>query len=157
MSLKEYLIDTFKYNHQTNIKLLDKIKMLPDKEQSIKFFSHLINSQYKWMARIKQDPAAPQMSWWEPVYPLEMLAVEWKKSLDLWLDYISYLPEDQLTREIIFTGFDGAKWAATPQDIALQLNYHSIHHRAQIQSIIRSQGIEPDFVDYIGTRYRRIG
>ena len=157
MSLKEYLIDTFKYNHQTNIKLLDKIKMLPDKEQSIKFFSHLINSQYKWMARIKQDPAAPQMSWWDPVYPLEMLAVEWKKSLDLWLDYISYLPEDQLTREIIFTGFDGAKWAATPQDIALQLNYHSIHHRAQIQSIIRSQGIEPDFVDYIGTRYRRIG
>ena len=157
MSLKEYLIDTFKYNHQTNIKLLDKIKMLPDKEQSIKFFSHLINSQYKWMARIKQDPAAPQMSWWDPVYPLEMLAVEWKKSLDLWLDYISYLPEDQLTREIIFTGFDGAKWVATPQDIALQLNYHSIHHRAQIQSIIRSQGIEPDFVDYIGTRYRRIG
>ena len=157
MSLKEYLIHTLKSNHQTNIKLLDKIKMLPDKEQSIKFFSHLINSQYKWMARIKQDPAAPQMSWWDPVYPLEMLAVEWKKSLDLWLDYISYLPEDQLTREIIFTGFDGAKWAATPQDIALQLNYHSIHHRAQIQSIIRSQGIEPDFVDYIGTRYRRIG
>jgi len=43
------------------------------------------------------------------------------------------------------------------KDIALQLNYHSIHHRAQIQTIIRQQGMEPDFVDYIGTKYKRLG
>lgn len=42
------------------------------------------------------------------------------------------------------------------RDGALQLNYHSIHHQAQIQTLLPSQGIEPDFVDYIGTRYRRI-
>jgi uncharacterized damage-inducible protein DinB len=54
-------------------------------------------------------------------------------------------------------GYDGALWAAAPQDIALQLNYHSIHHRAQIQTILRREGIAPDFVDYIRTKYRRIG
>jgi uncharacterized damage-inducible protein DinB len=58
--------------------------------------------------------------------------------------------------EITFTGSDNTRWAATPKDIALQLNYHSIHHRAQIQSILRRQGVEPDFVDYIGTKYRKI-
>lgn len=32
----------------------------------------------------------------------------------------------------------------------------SLHHCAQIQSVIRAQGIEPDFVDYIGTVYRKL-
>ena len=41
-------------------------------------------------------------------------------------------------------------------DIALQLNYHSIHHRAQMQMLIRQQGIEPDFIDYIGTKYKKV-
>lgn len=108
------------------------------------------------MARIKQDPVAPEMSWWDPIYALEQLENEWGKSLQPWLNYIESLTEEQLNEEVSFTGFDGGKWAASPLDIALQLNYHSIHHRAQIQTLIREQGFEPDFVDYIGTRYRKI-
>jgi uncharacterized damage-inducible protein DinB len=154
--MKQHLIDTFKYNDATNMKLLTKIAQLPDKTESIKFFSHLINSQYKWMARIVQDPGAPQMSWWDPAYMEEDLEKEWTKSLDPWFKYLESKTEEELNTEIQFVGFDGGIWAATPKDIALQLNYHSIHHRAQIQTLIRKQGIEPDFVDYIGTRYRKI-
>jgi uncharacterized damage-inducible protein DinB len=156
MQMKQYLLDTFSYNDVTNKKLLEKIGLLPDKTESIKFFSHLINSQYKWMARILHDPAAPNMSWWDPLYPLEQLEKEWNRSLLPWLDYISGHTDEQLATEVTFTGLDGAQWAAAPQDIALQLNYHSIHHRAQIQTIIRQQGLEPDFVDYIGTKYRKL-
>jgi uncharacterized damage-inducible protein DinB len=102
------------------------------------------------------DPAAPAMSWWDPLYPLNQLENEWDKSLKLWLDYIDAKTDEELATEVTFVGLDGSWWAATPQDIALQLNYHSIHHRAQIQTIIREQGIEPDFVDYIGTKYRKL-
>ena len=55
-----------------------------------------------------------------------------------------------------WVGFDGGVYTGALKDIALQLNYHSIHHRAQIQAIIRKHGVEPDFVDYIGTVYRKI-
>lgn len=156
MDLRKYLIDTFQYNSATNKKLLEKMKQLPDQGDSIRLFSHLINSQYKWMARILNDPKAAQMSWWQPVYPLDRLEPEWEKSLSLWLNYIHSQTEEELSTEVQFIGFDGGTWAATPKDIALQLNYHSIHHRAQIQTIIRQQGLEPDFVDYIGTRYRKL-
>jgi uncharacterized damage-inducible protein DinB len=156
MDLKDYLIDFFNYNSITNKNLLDKIRQLPDKVESIKLFSHLINSQYKWMARILQDPNAPNMSWWDPVYEFEELEMQWDKSLKLWTDYIGSKTEEDLNAEVEFVGFDGGKWAATPKDIALQLNYHSIHHRAQIQTLIRQQGVEPDFVDYIGTKYRKL-
>jgi uncharacterized damage-inducible protein DinB len=156
MQIKEYLLDTFGYNDSTNKKLIDKINLLSSKEESVKLFSHLINSQYKWMARIVHDPKAPEMSWWDPVYKIENLQNQWSKSLQLWLDFIYSKTEEELSTEVEFAGFDGGQWAATPLDIALQLNYHSIHHRAQIQTIIRQQGLEPDFVDYIGTRYRKI-
>ena len=154
--MKQYLRDTFLFNDLTNKKLLEKIKQLPDNTESIKLFSHLVNSQYKWMSRLLHDPAAPAMSWWEPIYELDMLEQEWSKSLALWLNYVNKHSDEELSAEVTFVGFDGGNWAASPQDIALQLNYHSIHHRAQIQTIIRQQGLDPDFVDYIGTKYRKL-
>ena len=60
MQLNSYLTDTFTYNDQINKKLLGKIKLLGDGTEAIKLFSHLINCQYKWMARILQDPNCSQ-------------------------------------------------------------------------------------------------
>ncbi len=154
--MKQYLIDTFNYNDTTNKKLIEKIKLLDNKAEAVKLISHLINCQYKWMARIVHDPKAAAMSWWDPMYAVDDLEKEWDKSLAPWINYINARTDEELAAEVSFVGFDGALWAASPLDIALQLNYHSIHHRAQIQTLLRQQGIEPDFVDYIGTKYRKL-
>jgi len=156
MTFKEYLINTFKFNEQANLKQLEKILQLPDKEPCIRFFSHLINSQRKWIARINQDPSAPQMSWWDPLYPPDQLAAKWKESVSEWITLLDSKPEEEIMKVVRFIGYDGGHWEARLSDIALQLNYHSIHHRAQMQTIIRQQGLEPDFLDYIGTVYRKI-
>ena len=154
--MKQHLLDTFSFNSNANKAMLNKMAQLPNTEACVKLFSHLINCQYKWMARIMQDPKAPQMSWWDPLYSIDQLLEKWDDSLKLWTDYINTMSEEQLLTEVTFIGFDGGQWAATPKDIGLQLNYHSIHHRAQMQTIIRSQGITPDFIDYIGTKYRKL-
>lgn len=156
MELRQYLIDTFRYNDFANKLVLSKLKDLPDKTESIRFFSHLINSQVKWLKRIEVYPHDPGLDWWKPLYPLEELEDRWNKSLEEWIEFISRLSEEQLNEERKFIGYDGGHWAATVKDIALQLNYHSIHHRAQMQTIIRQQGLEPDFVDYIGTKYKKL-
>src|SRR6185369_16674350 len=101
MEMAQYLLDTFRYNDYANRKVLEKvIKELPDKTECIKFFSHLVNSQYKWMARILHDPKAPEMSWWDPVYKFDDLEDEWSKSLDLWIEYISARTDPELSVEI---------------------------------------------------------
>jgi uncharacterized damage-inducible protein DinB len=156
MEMKQYLLDTFKFNDFANGKMLEKIKTLPDKKQSIKFFSHLINSQNKWLIRIQLNEKSQQMSGWEPIYSLEELEPMWTKSINAWLEFIESKTEEQIFEIIHFTGWDGGDWEVPLADIALQLNYHSIHHRAQIQMLIRAQGIEPDFIDYVGTRYKKI-
>ncbi len=156
MEMKQYLIDTFHFNDTINRNVLMKIGTLPEKDECVKYFSHLINSQNKWMARILHHPNVQQMSWWDPVYTFDNLESQWNTSLKQWLSFISSKTETQLFEDVIFTGYDNGRWTVPLKDIALQLNYHSIHHRAQIQMIIRRQGIEPDFVDYIGTVYRKL-
>jgi uncharacterized damage-inducible protein DinB len=156
MPMKQYLLDTFRYNDQANKKALAKIRELPDKEECLKLFSHLINSQNKWMARIVQYPQDPKMSWWKPAYTLDDLEKEWNESLQTWIEFLERKSDDELFDEVKFIGADGGHWSAQLKDIVLQLNYHSIHHRAQMQLLIRRQGLEPDFVDYIGTAYKKI-
>jgi len=156
MEMKQYLIDTFKFNDTANKKVLEKIKLLPDNTEPIKLFSHLITCQYRWMAGVMQEQRAKEMTWWEPPYELDEMENKWDDSLKLWLDYINSKSETELFKEVKFVGWSGGDFAAKLKDIALQLNYHSIHHRAQIQTIIRQQGLKPDSVEYINSNYRKL-
>ena len=67
-------------------------------------------------------------------------------------DALNKLSGEQLLKMVDFRGMF-VRPAVTFLQIGLN---HSIHHRAQIQYLIRQQGIEPDFVDYIGTKYRKV-
>jgi uncharacterized damage-inducible protein DinB len=156
MNLKDHLADMFRYNEAANIKLLTRILQLPDATECTRLFSHLVNCQFKWLARIRQLPGYHELSWWDPVYPGSELEHQWRKSIARWLAYLETTSDEELEQEVQYRGDEGM-FAATPKDIALQLNYHSIHHRAQMQLIIRSQGLEPDFLDYIGTKFRKLG
>src|SRR5258705_11360512 len=155
MEMKQYLVETFWFNDHANKMLLEKIRLLPDKTEAIRYFSHLINSQDKWLKRIEVYPEDPKMDWWEPVYELEQLEEEWNRSLKAWISFLESKTEQEIFEEVKFKGYDGGHWSVVLKDIALQLNYHSIHHRAQVQTIIRQQGLQPDFIDYIGTKYKR--
>jgi uncharacterized damage-inducible protein DinB len=179
MEMKQYLIDSFRYNDYANKLALAKIFEMrnvsnaelgvrnaeSNTDECIRFFSHLINSMNKWLARIRHTPGYIEMDWWLPVYELDALEAKWDECLKAWLLFLESKTEEELFEEVEWknppataggTNKTGGDWAAVLKDIALQLNYHSIHHRAQIQYLIRQQGIEPDFVDYIGTKYRKL-
>lgn len=157
MQMRAHLEELFRFNEQTNLALLPKIAQLRDPAECVRLFGHLVRCQQKWLARIRRDPDAAQLDWWKPEIPLAELEPQWRASVAVWHAYLAGKSDAELAAEVQFVGYDGALWAAAPQDIALQLNYHSIHHRAQIQTILRREGIAPDFVDYIRTKYRRIG
>jgi uncharacterized damage-inducible protein DinB len=60
--------------------------------------------------------------------------------------------EESLEERITFSRpKDGKQYTAMIQDVILQINYHSIHHRAQLNRIIRLQGLKPPVTDYILT------
>jgi uncharacterized damage-inducible protein DinB len=147
----KYLIDTFKFNGSMNILVLRKIKGMPEPDEAVRLFSHLINSQNKWMARLLEDPRSHEMHWFDPVYEISELESKWNESISLWKNLLEKSTEQEIKREIHFIADNGGHFSAELKDIALQLNYHSIHHRAQICTMLRKQNIEPPFIEYIGT------
>lgn len=154
--MKDFLLQLFEFNNITNINLLGKIWELPQKDKALYLFSHLINSQDKWLARLKANENALFMDFFAPVYTFQELETEWKRSIGQWVIYLQEISEEKLQSEVEYKGAEGNRFAAKPVDIVLQLNFHSIHHRAQVQTILREQGIQPGSVDYIATRYRRL-
>ena len=149
--MKQYLIDTFKFNDAMNKLVVAKMKEMQDTKDAVKLFSHLITSQNKWLARIMEDPNAPEMAWFGTAYELKDLELNWNKSISAWLNLLENLSEDGIHREVHFIGDNGGHFGAQIKDIAIQLNNHSVHHRAQICTMLRNQNIEPPFVEYIGT------
>lgn len=156
MKFTDYLIETFQYNDYANKLVLKKIFELPDKTECITLFSHLINCQYKWLDRITIYPETSKLDWWEPKYKIGELENEWDKSLHNWITFIEKKSEEDMLAYVKWIGIGNKPYTSQLKDIPLQLNYHSIHHRAQMQSIIRRQGLTPGFVDYIGIKYRKV-
>ncbi len=156
MQMKQYLIDTFRHNNSANRLVLESMAELPEKGEAINVFCHIINSQNKWLDRLEQYPNDTKRDWSLPVYTVVEMGQEIDESTAAWIAFLEGKTDDELLEEVKFIGFDGGHWTCVLQDIALQLNYHSIHHAAQIQLLIRQQGLTPKFVDYIGTKYRKI-
>ncbi|HXV13196.1 MAG TPA: hypothetical protein VEC56_03225, partial [Candidatus Krumholzibacteria bacterium] len=108
--MKQYLLDTWAFNDRANKQVLARIRDLPDTAESIRFFSHLINSQKKWLARIHQFPKDPNLDWWEPGYALEDLERAWDASLAAWREFVADKSEQELFAEVKWVGYDGKTW-----------------------------------------------
>lgn len=156
MEMKSHLLSLFQFQDTANRKLIAKIGEMPDPSEAIHLLSHLIHSQDKWLVRLARDPVANQREWFGPPFPYEQLETEWTRSLNAWLTFLEGKTEAEIDAPVRFEGQDGAQYEVKLSDLALQLNFHGVHHRAQIQTLVRQQGLKPDFLDYIAGRYKKV-
>lgn len=155
--MRQYLLDFFNYNYQANIKLLDVIYTLPQKDEAVKLFSHLVLAQDKWLNRISNAKEDSTVHWMLPVIPLSELASRWDASTKAWLKLVEEKSDAELQQDVVFKrASDGKVMGIKLLDLILQLNYHNIHHRAQINTHISKQGITPPQTDYIFTKLREL-
>ncbi len=146
--MKDCLIDLFEYHHYYNQKLVDFLlehNELAD-VQINHWFSHMVNAHQIWNARVLQT---------------KTLAVHQKrnlvenKPLDLtnFIDSKSILESFSLKNIIHYQNSKGA-FGQPLHVILFHIINHHTHHRAQIISKIRQNGITPPVTDYI--HYKRM-
>ena len=151
--MKNHLISTFRYNDWANTEVLKTILALPEKQEAVRLFSHLISSQNKWYNRIKQEVPDETITWFGSEFNEAELLPEWKTSVNKWIDLLENTNDSELGQPVKFKRqLDGKMVFLSLQDLALQLNYHSIHHRAQINTLISKQGLKPPPTDFIYTK-----
>lgn len=155
--MKDFLIEMFEINTNSNIRMIKKCRELPEPSEAIRLLSHLANCQYKWLDRLLTFPEESTLDWWTPEYSFDELPHHFTVSAGQWITYLTGKSEDELHAKMSYIGYDGTRWECPLKDIALQLNFHCFHHRAQIQMMLRSQGITPPFIDYIGYKQKKAG
>jgi uncharacterized damage-inducible protein DinB len=151
----DVLVEMFRFNEAANIRMTEFVRPIEPNAEMVRHLSHLANCQYKWLDRITCFPETSTLDWWSPVYNADELPDHFRRSTAAWIDHLQGLREEDLDRLSPFIGMDGSAWEASVRDIALQLNFHSFHHRAQVNMLIRQAGHVPPFIDYIRSHSRK--
>jgi uncharacterized damage-inducible protein DinB len=155
--MKQYLIDFFHYNDWANRRVLEAIKQVSEKDETVKLFSHLISAQNKWLNRVTNERADSTNGWFGTPLILDQLESHWGESITRWLQLLESKSESDLEIAVNFARpSDGKKLSVKLRDLVLQINYHSINHRGQILRLLREQGVKAPATDYILTVFKEL-
>lgn len=137
--------ELFEYSHHYNQKLADIFITHTDKtnEKAVKLFNHIINAHNIWNNRI--EPKQTTIGVWE-LNPLQDL-----KSIDKtnYEQTLQILEKYHLNEIISYSNSRGQSFNNRTQDILFHIVNHATHHRGQIATEFKRQGLEPPVTDYI--------
>ena len=142
--MKEFFKDIFKYHNHFNQKLIEQLidneSELP--KRTIPLFSHSINAQQIWNARImkKEQFAVHQLHTLEECMGIDN---------DNYQQTLKILNERNLDEKINYKNSKGTEFNNSIQQILFHIANHFSHHKGQIISDLRQSGIAPIVTDYI--------
>lgn len=134
----------FEYHHHFNQKLMDEVKKYIDQlpERTYPLFCHVINAHQVWNARITgtQPIGIHDVHTWKKCHKIDT---------ENYRQTVSILSGGNLARKIIYKNSKGEDFCNSISDILFHVVNHSTHHKGQIVSDFRQQGIPPMVTDYI--------
>ena len=146
--MKDYFDHLFRYNDWANRLMMEAVAALEAPEEALYLFTHLILSQQRWLERVRGEDTRGR-AWFGPAYDAPAALRHWEASLQDWLDHLGEIGDAGLARPVQYTSSEGPSYRSTVQEIVVQLNNHSVHHRAQMARMVRQQGHTPPGTDYI--------
>jgi uncharacterized damage-inducible protein DinB len=143
--MKDFFIDLFDYNHDTNQKIGTVLQANADKasERAIKLYSHIINAHKIWINRIDAKDLPPGV--WQIHTVGDCLQID-KSNYEHALTIIDKFDPGQM---IDHPNIRGRRFSKTVSDILFNIINHSTYHRGQLATEFRHTGLEPLQSDYI--------
>lgn len=135
----------YQYNYNTNEKLIHYLnENLVEHKQITSWISHLLNAHVIWLSRLKGE-ISPYTVWQEQERS-QWLTI----NQQTWEITKQFLKDtDDLAQKITYQNSKGASFHNRIDDVLWHVLNHSTHHRGQISTLIRQQGITPTSMDYI--------
>ncbi|WKN41209.1 DinB family protein [Tunicatimonas pelagia] len=135
----------YQYNHSTNEKLIRYLnENSVDHKQVSSWMSHLLNAHLTWLSRLRGE--ASPFAVWQEHERSQWLAI----NQQAWETTQQFLDDtDDLTQTIVYQNTKGTSFKNRVDDILWHVLNHSTHHRGQISTVIRQQGLTPEPMDYI--------
>ena len=142
--MQTFFREIFDYHRHFNQKLLEEIKIhqpaLP--ARSFPLFCHILNAHQIWNARISNCTELGV----QQVHPIEKCD---ELNQQNYADTLKILESHDLETIISYKTSKGQPFDNKIRDILFHVANHTTHHRGQIVSDFRLQGILPLVTDYI--------
>ena len=142
--MKAFFKDIFEYHNHFNQKLIEQLieyeNNLP--ERTIPLFSHSINAQQIWNARITGKEKLG-------VHQIHSLKKCSRIDHENYQETLKIIDERELEEKIAYKNSKGTEFGNSIQQILFHVANHFSHHKGQIISDLRQNGIDPIVTDYI--------
>jgi uncharacterized damage-inducible protein DinB len=143
----ETLIRLFRYDDWASAETLSSLRaMASPPARAVKLLAHIASVQWLWLERVKSVPQS------QPVWPewtlaeieaqLQRLKLEWKVVL-------GEKKAPDLALRFQYTNTKGDHYSGTIGDTAMHVVLHGAYHRGQIALLVRDNGGEPAYTDFI--------
>ena len=142
--MKAFFKDIFEYHHYFNQELAKQMIENENSlsEKTIPLFSHTINAQQIWNARITNKKKLG-------VHQIHSLPECMKIDTANFKETLKILDEYKLDKVISYSNSRGKEFNNSIQQILFHVANHFSHHKGQIISDLRQNGITPLITDYI--------
>lgn len=147
--MKSLFNQLFDYNFYCNKNLIGKcleLKEVPVKTVSL--FSHVLNAHHIWNMRLIGKEAKYEVWQLHELNTWEDIHYENQRTT-----FEIITNSDDFDKRVDYETTEGRVFANELKDILFHIINHSTHHRGQILSDFRANGIEPENLDFIS--YKR--
>ncbi|MNW40976.1 DinB family protein [compost metagenome] len=137
----------FEHLHWANQNILERLQNVEIREQQVKLFSHILNAEQIWLARL-QGMDTSQMPVWSDG-DITVCAKLIKQNEENFKTFFAKIANTDLDTLITYTNSNGKKFMISIRDILTHVALHGQYHRGQINSRLRVDGNDPVNIDYI--------
>jgi len=143
--VKVFFNQLFDYNFYCNKKLIEACTDMENiPAQSSELFSHMLNAHHLWNIRITGKKAAYEVWQLHDVKDWGDIHYENQRaSFEITTNAVDF------DARIDYENSKGRRFTNTLQEVLFHIINHSTHHRGQIASDFRVNGLEPIPLDYI--------
>ncbi|MAX79831.1 MAG: damage-inducible protein DinB [Crocinitomicaceae bacterium] len=143
--MKDFFKDIYTYQHHYNQQLADLMSNNKTQvsNQSITWFSHIINAHRFWISRI-EGTAAIDLH--------KINTIDENKSIDTanYNKTQELITQRDISQIITYKNSKGIQYTNSLQEILFHVSNHHTHHRGQIIADLRKNGVTDPFAsDYI--------
>jgi len=143
-TMTTFFKELFEYSNQMNQSLIAKLIEQGDRasDKAIQLQNHIINAHQIWNSRVLSVP---------PFGVLDIHSLEELQTLDNenYGQTLKIIDSIDLAQSFEYSNTKGQTFTNSLRDILFHVVNHSTHHRAQIATELKANGIAPLVTDYI--------
>jgi len=143
--MQSFFNQLFDYNFYSNKILIEKflaLKRPPKKGQEL--FSHMLNAHHLWNNRLSGKNS--EYGVWQPHKIKDWEDIHYDNQRTT---FEIITNTDDFSKRVDYKSTEGRVFGNELKDILFHIINHSTHHRGQILSNLKENGIEPPELDYI--------